>query len=249
MDADPDTPANTLPPDLELLREDGPCLVFNKPAGILTEGPLAATDTLVIRVKRWLKERSGKPGNVYLGVPHRLDRAVSGAILFAKNSKAAARLAVQFRDRQVRKIYWAIVTESPDPPTGSMIDWVEKVPDSPMARVVGQLTPTAREAILRYRTLRSVSGGWLVEVELTTGRFHQIRCQFAHRGWPIVGDRLYAAPTAETFVGSLTQGEEPPIALHARALTFLHPVRYEPLAVTAPLPAYWPDIGTDGAET
>lgn len=226
--------------DVEILLEDGPCLAVQKPAGILTQGPPAADDTLVRRVKHLLKTRDKKTGNVYLGIPHRLDRAVSGVVLFAKNSKAAHRLAEQFRDRLVKKIYWAIVQSPPEPAAGSMIDWLDKVPELPVARVVPGFTPTAREGILEYRILQTLASGTLVEIELTTGRFHQIRVQFAHRGWPILGDSLYGS-TVPFAVSDKSTGEreEPPIALHARQLTFLHPVRYEPVTVTAPLPSYW----------
>ncbi|MFO0947386.1 MAG: RluA family pseudouridine synthase [Planctomycetota bacterium] len=234
--------------DLEILLEDGPCLAVNKPAGILTQGPPSDDDTLVRRVKQFLKVRENKPSNVYLGIPHRLDRAVSGVVLFAKNSKAASRLAEQFRDRLVRKIYWAIVPTEPQPVQGSMINWLDKVPDLPMARVVPGLTPTAKEGILQYRVLRQVELGWLVEIELTTGRFHQIRVQLAHHGYPILGDSLYGSEVPFLPEGIPAEPlEEQPIALHARRLTFLHPVRYEPITVTAPLPRYW-RISEDVAE-
>lgn len=227
---------------IDILLEDGPCLVVNKPTGILTQGPPAAEDTLVRRVKAFLKDRMQKPGNVYLGIPHRLDRTVSGVVLFAKNSKAAARLAEQFRERQVRKLYWAITAAPPSSPEGSFVDWIEKVPDLPQAQIVSELTPTAREASLRYRLLRDLGYGYLVEVELITGRFHQIRCQLAHHGCPVLGDEMYGGPaTADQTPAIGFHGER--IALHARSLEFLHPVRYEPVVVVAPPPLAWGEIG------
>jgi 23S rRNA pseudouridine1911/1915/1917 synthase len=232
----------TLSASINILLEDGPCLVVNKPAGILTQGPPAAEDTLVRRTKAFLKERMQKPGNVYLGIPHRLDRAVTGVVLFAKNSKAAARLAEQFRERQVRKLYWAITAAPPISPEGSFVDWIEKVPDLPQAQIVPELTPTAREASLRYRLLRDLGYGYLVEVELITGRFHQIRCQLAYHGCPILGDEMYGGKLdvdRSAEVGF--HGER--IALHARSLEFLHPVRYEPVVVVAPPPVDWGEIG------
>ena len=229
---------------LEILLEDGPCLAVEKPPGIATQGPPAATDTLVSRVKAYLKERYDKPGRVYLGVPHRLDRAVGGVVLFARNSKAAARLATQFRDRQVRKVYRAIVERVPDPPEGTLDDWIEKLPDQPLARIVENEGGAAKRASLRYRILQVTQRGALLEVEPRTGRFHQIRVQLAHRGWPVLGDRLYGA--TKPFIEPSASGDaaapetETAIALHARSLTFLHPIRYDSVTVTSPTPEKWP---------
>src|SRR5436190_22987192 len=114
---------------LEVLCEDGPVLAVNKPAGLLTQGVPAGIPTLEALVKEYLKQRYAKPGNVYLGIPHRLDRPVSGVVVFARNSKAAARLAEQFRDRQVRKTYWALVERPPECPAGELVDWLLKTPD------------------------------------------------------------------------------------------------------------------------
>lgn len=227
---------------IEILLEDGPVLALMKPAGLLTEGP-KEVDSLVRRTKEFLKIRGEKPGNVYLGVPHRLDRCVSGVILLAKNSKAAARLAEQIRDRQVRKTYWALLPAPPEPLQGSFVDWIEKFADQPKGRVVDAPHPAAQEAILHYQTLRVTPAGWLVEVELTTGRFHQIRIQFAARGLPILGDEMYGS--------SLRFGDEmetESIALHARSIAFLHPVRYDLTTVVAPLLEKWHAAGV-GSES
>lgn len=216
---------------IDVALDDPPVLAVNKPTGLLTEAP-EGIDSLVARVKRHLRQEYDKAGNVYLGVPHRLDRAVSGVVLFARNSKAARRLAEQFRDRQIKKTYLALLAAPIEPPSGTLIDWLEKVPDKPVARVVDSFRPGARECILHYRTLRLTPAGALVEIDLGTGRFHQIRVQCAERGRPIVGDTLYGSD--QTL--DADQGEA--IALHAWRLRFLHPVRYDQITAEAPPPAW-----------
>lgn len=238
---------------LQVLLEDGPLLAVSKPAGLLTQGVPAGLPTLEAQVRAFLKEKYHKPGNVYLGIPHRIDRPVSGVVVFARNSKAAARLAEQFRNRQVRKIYWGIVEHPPEPAEGTLVDWLLKVPDQAQVEVVPPETPGAREARLTYRTLGSGPAGCLVEITLETGRMHQIRVQFASRGWPIVGDRQYGAamtfgshlpgnPSSDATdaVAAVDGYRQQPIALHARHLTLLHPVRYDEVTITAPLPEGWP---------
>ena len=228
-------------PPLEILLEDGPLMAVNKPGGLLTLGVPSNIPTLVGQVEAYLKAKHQKQGNVYLGVPHRLDRPVSGVIVFARNSKAAARLAEMFRDRQVRKIYTAIVERPPDEPTGELRDWMLKVPDKAHVEVVPQETPQAREAILRYKVLQAVpalGNAALIEIELLTGRMHQIRVQFANRGWPVIGDVQYGATTSLPLP-PFDDPRDAPIALHASELTLKHPVRYDSLTITAPLPAWW----------
>ena len=238
---------------LEILCEDGPVLAVNKPAGLLTLGAKPGVPTLERQVRQFLKEKFHKPGNVYLGIPHRLDRPVSGVVVFARNSKCAARLAEQFRERQVRKVYWALVEKVPDPPEGELVDWLRKAPDQARVEIVSAETPGAREACLTYRVLHEHStfapllappcdGGegmrTLVEIELLTGRTHQIRVQFAGHGCPIVGDVQYGA-TTRLVAPPASDPRDEPIALHARSLTILHPIRYDSLTITAPLPANW----------
>lgn len=229
------------PPPLEILLQDGPLLAVNKPGGLLTVGVPSGIPTLVGQVQDFLKARYHKPGNVYLGVPHRLDRPVSGVVVFARNSKAAARLAEMFRDREVRKIYRAIIERPPESPEGELRDWLLKVPDKAHVEVVTPETPQAREAVLRYRVLQPVPAlgdAVLVEIELLTGRMHQIRVQFSSRGWPVVGDVEYGA-TSALALPSFDDPRDAPIALHACELTLKHPVRYDSLTITAPLPASW----------
>jgi len=226
----------------ELLLDDPPVLVVNKQAGLLTLGGKEGVPTLERLVKETLKERFGKGGNVYLGIPHRLDRPVSGAILFTRNSKAAARMAEQFQERQVRKVYWAILGREPAEESGTLEHWLRKVADVAMVEVVEPDAEGGRVAKLSYRTIGRTPLGPAVEIELETGRMHQIRVQFSAIGCPVVGDLQYGSSVlfGEKHVGTDERGG--PIGLHARMLSFKHPIRYDEVSVTAPLPGYWPAI-------
>jgi 23S rRNA pseudouridine1911/1915/1917 synthase len=229
--------------ELDILLEDGPLLAINKPPGIITQGAPRGVEGLVDLARSYLKRKYDKPGNVYLGIPHRLDRPVSGVVIFSRNSKCAARLAEQFAQRQVRKVYWACLERPPAEQAGTLVDWVFRIPDQPRVEIATADTPGARRAELSYRVLGTQRGRALVEVELQTGRMHQIRIQFASRGCPIVGDAQYGART--TFAGASSGEREGAIALHARSLTLQHPVRYEPVTITAPPPAVWRELGFD----
>ena len=220
-----------------VLFEDTHCLAIAKPAPLLTQGVPAGLPTLEAWAKAYLKDRYHKPGNVYLGVPHRLDRPVSGVVLFARNSKAAARLAEQFQRQQVTKVYCALIEGIVEPAEGTWEDWLRKVPDEARAEVVPSDTEGARYAVLDYRVLQRRSEETLLELRPRTGRTHQLRVQAAARSHPIRGDALYGAATA--FGPSAELPRDRVIALHARSLTFLHPIQYEPVTVTAPLPDYW----------
>jgi 23S rRNA pseudouridine1911/1915/1917 synthase len=222
--------------ELEVLYEDNHCLAVAKPAPLLTQGVPAGVPTLEASAKAYLKARYGKKGSVYLGIPHRLDRPVSGVVLFARNTKAARRLAEQFQSRQVRKVYWAAVEGKP-PEDGVWEDWLLKVQDEARSLVAAPDTPSARHAVLRFRSLRRATDAALLEIEPQTGRMHQIRVQAAARGWPVLGDVLYGS--ARPFGPPAELPRDRIIALHARSLTFLHPIRYEPLTVTASLPELW----------
>jgi 23S rRNA pseudouridine1911/1915/1917 synthase len=224
-----------------VLYEDNHCLAVAKPAPLLTQGVPAGLPTLEAWVKDYLKSKFQKPGNVYLGVPHRLDRPVSGVVLFARNSKAARRLAEQFQQHQVTKVYWAVVEGDVRPDDGAWEDYLRKLPDEARTEVVPPDTPGAKPAALRYHVLRRLDGATLLELRPQTGRMHQLRVQAAVRGHPIRGDELYGATTPFGPPAELPRDRV--IALHARSLTFLHPIRYEPLTVTAPLPESWGDLG------
>src|SRR5690606_35550189 len=181
------------PPPLEILLEDGPVLAVNKPAGLLTQGVPAALPTLEGQVRAYIKQKYAKPGNVYLGIPHRLDRPTSGVIVFARNSKAAARLAEQFHDRRVRKEYLAIVEGVPAESEGTLTDWLLKDAARAHVKCVAPHTPGSKDASLRYRVLTAGDGIALLHLEPRTGRMHQIRVQLAARGWPVLGDVQYGA--------------------------------------------------------
>lgn len=244
---------------LPLITIDGPLIAACKPAGIATQ-TIPGLPSLEAAVKQYLRFEGDKTGNVYLGVPHRLDRPVSGVVVFAKNSKAAARLAEQFRERSVRKTYWALVVGVPVPAAGTMRDTLRKIPDQPQAEILPEGSPEGKVAELAYRVLGTFSAEEfslvpvsLVEVDLLTGRMHQIRIQFASRGWPVVGDTLYGGPALPAGkvppppnldFGPLSDTLDPdrarPIALHARRLALKHPIRYDDLVLTAPLPDWWP---------
>jgi 23S rRNA pseudouridine1911/1915/1917 synthase len=214
---------------LDILYEDNHCLAILKPAGSVSAHFQGEQETLDKLVKRYLKEKYGKPGNVFLGVVHRLDKPVSGVLLFARTSKAAARLAKQFRDGSVEKVYWAIVEGAVARSAGSLEDWLRKNEDAGRVEVVDPDEPGARQALLHYQKKGEHGGLTWLEVRPQTGRTHQLRVQLAHHGHPIHGDAKYGS--VHTFGRA--------IGLHARALTFLHPVRYEPITLTADVPRTW----------
>jgi RluA family pseudouridine synthase len=225
------------PPGIEILYEDGPVLILLKPAGLLTQAP-PGIDSLELRTKRFLKNRENKPGNVYLAIIHRLDRPVSGAIAFCKHVRAARKLSEQFEDRMVRKTYWTLVEGQPIEDQGTWTDYMRKVPGEAKSEIVDRGHPEAQLAILHYTVKeRTAAGAWL-EIELETGRTHQIRLQCSAHGFAVRGDALYGA---QTPFGPETLDERAKvIALHARLLAFRHPMTQEPVEVEAPLPIYWP---------
>jgi 23S rRNA pseudouridine1911/1915/1917 synthase len=229
-------------PAPEILVEDGPLLAVNKPAGLLTQGVPQGLPTLEGWVRDYLRDKYQKPGRVYLGIPHRLDRPVSGVIVFARNSKAAARLAEQFRERTIRKWYLAVVEGTPSPSSGRLVDWLLK--DAVIAHVwvVPPHVSQAKRSELTYEVVASHAGLSLVRIELHTGRMHQIRVQLAARGWPVLGDWQYGA--TQPFPGvDETDARTEVIALHAEQLELRHPIRYDPIRLTAPSPRSWDALG------
>jgi 23S rRNA pseudouridine1911/1915/1917 synthase len=226
-------------PGFEILYEEGPCLVVCKPPGLPTQAP-PGIDSLEVRVKAFLKRRDNPPHDVYLGVPHRLDRPASGAIVFATRRRAAHKLARQFEYREVKKLYWACVAGWPDPPAGTWQDYLRKVYGKPQAEVVPADHPEARLAVLHYRTLLAADWGAWLEIELETGRTHQIRIQAASRGHPVLGDFQYGSQTP--FGPQHTDERLRAIALHARTLVFEHPTSKQRISATAPAPEFWPGV-------
>ena len=217
------------PAALDVLYEDNHCLAVAKPAGTPSAHFDGSVETLDRLAKAYLKEKYQKPGNVFLGIVHRLDKPTSGVLLFARTSKAAARLSEQFRAGGVEKVYWAVVEGELPQPAGSFEDWLRKDETRGVVEAVEPGEPGAKNALVHYHR-RAAHGGltWL-ELRPQTGRTHQLRVQLSRRGHPIVGDFKYGSE--EPFAGG--------IALHSRSLTFLHPVRHEPVTLTAELPRSW----------
>lgn len=232
-------PSSISPPQPELLLEDGPLLGVLKPAGLLTQGVPGGIPTVEAWVKDFLRTRYQKPGNVYLGIAHRLDRPVSGVMVFAKNSKAAARLAEQFRERQVRKFYLCLVEGVLPQSKGTFRDWLLKDAAAAHVTVVAPETPGAKPAELDYEVLQTNGLLSLIRVELKTGRMHQIRVQFGSRGWPIVGDRQYGSTHTLHLPWSAAEYRDEAILLHAERLELLHPIRYDAVVLSAPPPDHW----------
>jgi 23S rRNA pseudouridine1911/1915/1917 synthase len=228
---------------LNVLYEDNHLLAVDKPAMLPTMGVAEDRPSLLAAAREYIRSKYAKPGNVYLGVVSRLDAPVTGVVLIARTSKAAARLTRQFRDREVEKVYWALVEGVVNPRSGRLTDYVRKDERHRRMHIAAASTPGAQTAELEYSVLATwpqpqpqppqtgaERSATLLEVHLLTGRKHQIRVQLAHAGWPIVGDRKYGSNR------SFPKG----IALCARRLTLVHPVRGEPLTIAAPLPPVWP---------
>lgn len=211
-------------------------MVMNKPGGLLTQGP-PGIDSLELRTKQFLKIRDEKPGKVYLGVPHRLDRPVSGAMVVVKNVRAAKRLSEQFQVRSVTKKYWTVVAGSPEQESGTWRNWMRKIPDEAKSEIIAHDHPDAKSAVLHFQILARSEAITLVEIELETGRTHQIRLQCSSRGLPIVGDELYGSQMA--FGPETDDLRKRWIALHARRLAFTHPISQKSIDQTAPVPDHW----------
>ncbi len=212
-----------------ILYEDNHLLVIDKPAQLATMGVRPPRKSALELARGYIKEKYQKPGNVYLGVVSRLDAPATGILVFARTSKAAARLTAQYRKREVTKIYHILIEGKLSEASGLLEDWVRKDERHRRMHVVTAQAEASQQARLSYRVLQTMKKCQLVEVELETGRKHQIRLQFSSRGHPVVGDRKYGARQA------LSRG----IALHARRLELMHPVRDEKMIWEADRPLVW----------
>ena len=212
----------------QILYEDNHLLAVNKLPGQICQGDKTGDPALTDLVKAFIKERDHKPGQVYCGLIHRIDRPVSGVVLLAKTSKALSRMVDKVRTRDFEKHYWAIVKNAPPKTEGVLENWLVKREQLNKSYCVTNGQPGAKLARLTYRDIALSAGGYhLLDINLHTGRHHQIRCQLANIGCPIRGDLKYGAPRSNPD-GS--------ISLHARQITFHHPVRDEIVTITAPNP-------------
>ncbi|MBI1900694.1 MAG: RluA family pseudouridine synthase [Planctomycetia bacterium] len=241
---------------MQILLDDAALLAVNKPPGLLTQAP-PGIESLEFDVKRLLAARKEQaegrpvaPETVYLGVPHRLDRPVSGAIVFALDRKSARILARQFEHRHVRKLYWACVEGTVDPREGTWVDQIRKVPNQAQAEIVLADHPEGRPGILHYRVIGTTRFGAWLQIELETGRMHQVRVQAAARGCPVLGDAQYGSRVA--FGPQHEDARLRAIALHARFISFRHPRTRQQMELTAEPPPAWHDLNllrTDGEGT
>lgn len=207
--------------------EDNHIIVVNKTSSEIVQGDKTGDTPLSEMVKQYLKEKYNKPGNVFIGVTHRLDRPVSGLVVFAKTSKALPRLNEMFRNGEVKKTYWAIVKECPKETEGELVHYLVRNEKQNKSSAYDKEVKNSKKAVLHYKLIGHSQNYYLLEVDLKTGRHHQIRCQLAKMGCPIKGDLKYGFPRSNPD-GS--------ICLHARTVQFVHPVSKEMIQLTAPVP-------------
>ncbi|MGN6397521.1 MAG: RluA family pseudouridine synthase [Mucilaginibacter sp.] len=218
--------------DADILYEDNHLIAVNKRAGDIVQVDETGDESLEDKVKKYIAKKYNKPNGAFLGVVHRLDRPVSGVILFAKTSKALERINAMFKGREMHKTYYAVVRNRPTPYAGNLIHWLVKNPQKNVTKAYKQEINGCLRSELSYKTVAELGGYYLVEVDPVTGRPHQIRVQLSTLGCPIVGDNKYGYPR-----GSLRKS----ICLHARRLEFMHPIKKEPVVIIAPVPkdGFW----------
>ena len=224
---------------IEVLHEDPHLIAVNKPAPLLTQAP-PGVPNLEALVKGYLKEKYAKPAGVYLAVPHRLDRPVTGVILFVRNTKAAQRVQAQFEAKSVVKVYRAVVAGRVPEDAGTWHDWLRKVPDEARVERANEGGPGAKSATLHYTVVGRSDTTTTLELTPVTGRMHQLRVQAAWRGFPILGDAQYGSVTP--FGPAAESPRDAVIALHARSLTLAHPFGGAALTIVAPEPATWAGV-------
>ena len=212
---------------MTVVYEDNHIVVVNKTSSEIVQGDKTGDTPLSEMVKQYLKEKYNKPGNVFIGVTHRLDRPVSGLVVFAKTSKALPRLNEMFRNGEVKKTYWAIVKECPKETEGELVHYLVRNEKQNKSYAYDKEVKNSKKAVLHYKLIGQSQNYYLLEVDLKTGRHHQIRCQLAKMGCPIKGDLKYGSPRSNPD-GS--------ICLHARTVQFVHPVSKEMIRLTAPVP-------------
>ena len=211
----------------QILYEDNHILIINKNVGQLVQGDKTGDKSLLELLKSFIKERDQKPGNVFLGLAHRIDRPTSGLVIYAKTSKALSRLTQMIKNREIKKIYGAIVPKEIIPQSQTLTHYLKKNEKNNKAIVYNKETDGAKKAILNYQIIKTLDNYMLLEIDLQTGRHHQIRAQLSKIGVPIKGDLKYGAPRSNPDGG---------ISLHARNLEFIHPVSKEQIKITAPTP-------------
>lgn len=216
---------------MTVVYEDNHLIIINKASGEIVQGDKSGDTPLAELVKAYIKEKYNKPGNVFLGVVHRLDRPVSGLVVFAKTSKALTRLNDMFRNGEIHKTYWAITPNRPPAEEATITHWITRNTQQNKSYAYDREKPNSKKATLRYKLLACSTNYHLLEIELMTGRHHQIRCQLAHIGCPIKGDIKY---------GSKRTNPDGSICLHARKIVFTHPVTKRTIAAEAPLPTLPP---------
>jgi 23S rRNA pseudouridine1911/1915/1917 synthase len=214
--------------NLQVLFEDNHIIIVNKRAGDIVQGDKTGDKPLSEVVKSFLKEKYNKEGNVYLGVVHRLDRPTTGIVMFSKTSKALPRLNKLFAEKSAQKTYWALVKNQPPKTNDTLVHWLKKNPKNNKSTAYPREVEGSKKAILHYKLIKTLDNFYLLEIDLETGRHHQIRTQLASIGCPIKGDLKY---------GFDRSNKDASISLHARTLKFTHPVKKQELQVTAPLPA------------
>ncbi|MEA2105194.1 MAG: RNA pseudouridine synthase [Bacteroidota bacterium] len=212
---------------MEILYEDNHIIAINKRVSDIVQGDKTGDEPLSEKIKFYIKKKYHKPGKVYLGVTHRLDRPVSGALLFAKTSKALGRLNEMFKHKEIKKIYWAVVKNKPPKLEETLNHYLIKNPKKNKSFAYDKEVKDAKLASLTYKIIAEADNYYLLEVELHTGRHHQIRCQLAKIGCPIKGDLKYGFPRSNSDGG---------ISLHARRIEFIHPVKKESIVVVAQTP-------------
>lgn len=215
--------------NIEVLYEDNHIIAVNKRVGDLVQGDQTGDETLADKVKAYIKKKYDKPGDVFLGIPHRIDRPVSGVVVYARTSKALTRLNKMFqqKDEEIEKIYWAIVENTPREDEEQLRNFIRRNPKQNKSYIASTDKDGAKLAVLDYRLLAASQKYFLLEVKLHTGRHHQIRCQLSGIGCPIRGDLKYGAKRSIEGGG---------IGLHARKMAFIHPVKKEPIEIIAPVP-------------